>query len=281
MHRDGKNIQAPHSSFPSVPGRTHPTNRNLRREHWQLTPANRSRQPDIKRAANQNTAHPEPARSVSTGFHIACWVFCALQRNLLETGAFIDYLECRARTVDRAEAASMTKTDHQNATLDGTTDRTDSIGTFIYSHDNLFHCKSLGIDYWLIRLYNLVLQTPIKDITYLTHPDHIGLSIQHSRDSVCIFTGTASDPRLYRAINGFIDNLMAYPDPFNAISLPEFIPPSTSNVSATYSQRHRALTAKERFEKTWSPCKCPVRHLFWYLYIIIPDARSKTSKSSQ
>ena len=90
-------------------------------------------------------------KCVSTGFRIVCQVFSALQRNLLKTEAFVDYLECQAHTVDRAEAASMTKTDHQNATLDGTTDRTDSIGTFIYSHDNLFHCKSLGINHWLIR----------------------------------------------------------------------------------------------------------------------------------
>ena len=105
-----------------------------------------------------------------------CRILRALQQNLLETEAFLDYLEHQAHIMDSAEAVPLLQTDNQYAAPNEITDKIDSIHTFIYSHDNSIHCKTLGINHWLVQSYNLVLQTPIKDITYLAHPDHIGLS---------------------------------------------------------------------------------------------------------
>ena len=129
------------------------------------------------------------------------------------------------------------------------------VGVFVYDLTDAAQYRAIGITHWLIQPYQIALQTPIRDITYLVQPDHIGLSLHESHNSPCIFVGSASDPRLYAAITNFTENLLGYPDPFNAISLPEFIPPPTFTPLYTGPQRQRALSAKERFAKTRSPCK--------------------------
>ena len=131
------------------------------------------------------------------------------------------------------------------------------IKTFYHSGcfiDDAVRYEAMSIRHWLIQPYEIVLQTPIHEITYLLKPEQCELSPLRSCNSPCIFVGSASDPKLYAAISTFAQSLLGYPDPFNAVSLPEFIPPSSSLQSAS-PQCQRALSARGQFAKTRSPCK--------------------------
>ena len=176
---------------------------------------------------------------IPTGFRTMCRTFRALQRNLLELEGLVDYLlEHRTQGIETDPASKISIT----------------VGVFVYRIDDAVRYEAMGIRHWLIRPYEIVLQTPVHEIAYLLKPEQCELSPLRSRNSPCIFVGSASDPKLYAAISTFAQSLLGYPDPFNAVSLPEFIPPSSSLQSAG-PQRQRALSAKERFAKTRSPCK--------------------------
>ncbi len=186
---------------------------------------------------------------ISAGFRTTCRSLRALQRNLLELEALIDYLlEHQMQGVEKEPAIEMSTT----------------VGVFVYSLDDAARYKAMGIRHWLIQPYSIVLQTSVDEVTYLQQLEACGLSSLLSRNSPCIFVGSASDSKLYAAISTFSERLLGYPDPFNAVSVPEFILQSLSTLRAPGLQRQRALSAKERFNIGHSPCK--QLHFHWCTY---------------
>lgn len=81
----------------------------------------------------------------STSFSNICHIFRALQRTLLESEAFADYIECRTQNINTTEAVSMLQTDDGKATTDMPV--LQSVGTFVYSHDQVAQCKMMGINH--------------------------------------------------------------------------------------------------------------------------------------
>ena len=194
--------------------------------------------------------------SLSTGFRTMCRTVRALQRNLLELEALLDLLEHRKQhTKTEPTPADQNQTPAEQAPAQTVFRRLRTVGVFVYSLDDAARFQAMGVDHWLIQPYHLVLQSKIRDVAYLQQPEHIGLSLHLSRNSPCIFVGSVLDPKLYAAITNFSNDSLRYPDPFNPVSLPEFIPASPSTPLSTGPQRRRALSAKERFAKTRSPCK--------------------------
>lgn len=145
-------------------------------------------------------------QQVPMGFRAARRTFRAVQRNLLEIEAFLDYhFEYKGKVLSTASSPSIAPT----------------VGVFVYTQDHAFQFQSMGIRQWLIRPYEIVLQSRIKDLVCLHLPEYENLSLEPLSRTEPIFTGAASDVHMYAAIVNFGRNCIRFPDPFHTHTLPE------------------------------------------------------------
>ncbi len=177
-------------------------------------------------------------QEVPMGFRAARRTFRAVQRSLLEAEAFLDHhLVHKGRLISTASLSVIP-----------------TVGVFVYTQDDAFKFQSMGIRQWLIRPYEVVLQSRIKDVAHLHLPEHELLSVELMPRTQPIFLGAASDIRMYTAIVNFGRNCIRFPDPFHAHALPEPLKSLAGPIRLNY-QRQRALTPRQRYFKSQNECE--------------------------
>ena len=177
-------------------------------------------------------------QEVPMGFRAARRTFRAVQRNLLEAEAFLDYyLVYKGRLMSTASLPIAP-----------------TVGVFVYTQDDAFKFQSMGIRQWLIRPYTVVLQSRIKNVVSFHLPEYEYLSVEAMPRTRHIFEGAASDIRMYTAIVNFGRNCIRFPDPFHAHALPELLR-SSVGPSRLDCQRQRALTPRQRYSKSQNECE--------------------------
>lgn len=175
---------------------------------------------------------------VPMGFRSARRTFRAVQRSLLEAEAFLDYhLIYKGRVMSTASLPVAP-----------------TVGVFVYTQDDAFKFQSMGIRQWLIRPYEVVLQSRIKDTVPFHLPEYEDISIELMPRTQPIFLGAASDIRMYMAIVNFGRNCIRFPDPFHAHALPEPLR-TLVGPSRLSSQRQRALSPRQRYFKSQNECE--------------------------
>ena len=173
---------------------------------------------------------------LAMGYNAMCRTVRALQRNVLEVEAFIDYLVIQRRMQQDLVSAVSPFT------------AITTIGAFVHSINDVTILSQMGVCHWLIRPYHNVLASRVQEVVPLQSPHHIDLSVEPSSPSHIIFVGSASDPAMYHAIRNYGYNCIRFPDPFHAKALPEPLRRS-SGPTRPVTGRQRALTPKQRAKK--------------------------------
>ena len=161
---------------------------------------------------------------LAMGFRSMCRTVRAIQRDLLEAEAYINYF-----------------TKH-----DICSNYTPTVGAFVYGVEHLQCLQRLGVYHWLIRPYENCCHVIVNDITILQQASDLGLSTDHHPFASPIFKGRSSDPSKYMSIREYGRNCIRFPDPFHSRVLPENLTSSGSLQSQSSSNRQRALTSRQR-----------------------------------
>ena len=137
------------------------------------------------------------------GFRSLCRTVRAIQRNLLETEAFLDYLDIKDGNIASTETFKAT------------------LGAFVTNIQHVQLFRRWGINHWLICPYENALRARIQEITTMRHFKDMGFSTDVLPNAVPLHVGAASDSKVYESIKNFARYCIRFPDPFHAKCLPE------------------------------------------------------------
>lgn len=167
--------------------------------------------------------------SLKMGYRSLCRTVRALQRNLLEIEAFLDYL---------------------SVTNEGSLAPRVTVGAFVTEIDHVQLLRRQGINHWLICPFETVLQSHIEAITTMRYPQDLGFSTEVSSNAIPIYVGSASHIKLYQFIKEFGRRCIKFPDPFHSHCVPEPVVSDASWARSGSQRRQRALTLKQRKKKS-------------------------------
>ncbi len=165
------------------------------------------------------------------GYHSLCRTVRAVQRNLLEIEAYLDYTVLSLDPVEPAGPGCRA-----------------TVGAYVSAIHDVQSFSHKGIRHWLIRPSELVLRCPIREVVLMRHPQDLGFSLDPLPGATPVFTGSAGDLNKYKAVKHFGRSCIRFPDPFHCNSLPQA---RRSNAGAIRSLNlsHRSLTQKQRQKK--------------------------------
>ena len=147
-------------------------------------------------------------KHLTMGFCSMCCTVRAVQRNLLEIEAYINYFVLYS---------------HQGTTLPPADSYALTVGAYLLNIKHIQRFQLMGIYYWLIHPYTYVWHAHVEEIACMQFPVDLSLSADLLTSNGPICVGSASNPAKYSAIRNHGRDCLRFPDPFHSAALPELL----------------------------------------------------------